>query len=113
MNTRKVFMLIVGNNPAVLERPLLVGELACPERQGELRPWSAARPCRLREAGAETEITPRCGRCRACKKTHVLSADIALCRRRDTLSCIGAVVGVCNNGNNGRLRRCPATCRVT
>jgi hypothetical protein len=66
-------VLIVGGDPAAVERELKAGELACPRCGDRLGPhgwtvWAARR---------------RRSRCRACRSSHVLTPDSHLCRRRD------------------------------
>ena len=61
-------------------------------------------------------MRPRRGRCRGCAGTHVLLPDVALLRRQDEVSVIGAaieanVAGVGYRRIAGRLGACPDTVR--
>lgn len=76
-------MLIVGTDEDVVESDLLAGRLACPGCCGVLGPWGHGRPRVLRQQEGELWWRPRRGRCRWCRKTHVLLWDCCLTRRRD------------------------------
>ena len=82
-------MLIVGNDPVVVETELKSGALACPPCGGELRPWGSARVRAARLAAGVERHRPRRGRCRACHKTTVLLAERFLARRVDGAEVIG------------------------
>ena len=68
-------MLIVRDDPRVVEAELRAGELACPGCRAELRPWGHARLRTTRLAIGTERHRPRRARCRACKKTSVLLAE--------------------------------------
>jgi autotransporter translocation and assembly factor TamB len=85
-------VVIVESDGEAVEESLVAGRLQCPACDGELRPWSWARPRTLRHRGEETRITVRRGRCRGCQKTHVLLPDACLLRRRDSVHSIGAAL---------------------
>ncbi len=51
-------MLIVADDIDRTERELAAGELACPDCQGELRPWGHARRRWLRSRQGRREIRP-------------------------------------------------------
>jgi hypothetical protein len=75
-------VVIVGGDPAPVERDLKAGKLACPNCGGELRPhgvtvWAARR---------------RRSRCKACGSSHVLTPDGRLFRRRDPAGVILAAL---------------------
>jgi hypothetical protein len=78
-------VLIVADDIDRTERELMAGELVCPDCQGELRPWGHARARRLRTRHATRQIRPRRARCRACNRTHVLLAGVAVLRRADAV----------------------------
>ncbi|MGH9116323.1 MAG: DUF6431 domain-containing protein [Acidimicrobiales bacterium] len=80
---------MVGTDADEVERDLVGGNLACPECEGELRPWGFARWRTLRDRGTERRVRPRRSRCRRCRKTHVLLPIVALLRRRDLAAVIG------------------------
>lgn len=86
-------VLIVWNDPARVEAALCSGELSCPHRDGQLRPWGSARLRILRSrSGASTELRPRRARCASCTKTSVLLPDVWLLRRVDEVAVIGAAL---------------------
>ena len=85
-------MLIVENDPARVEAALVAGLLDCPHCEGELRPWGSARSRVLRMARGTEAHRPRRARCRSCGRTCVLLADVALLRRVDAVSVIGAAL---------------------
>lgn len=77
-------MLIVGTDDTSVESDLMGGRLACPACGGALGPWGHARWRVLRRREGElVSWRPRRGRCRSCRKTHVLLGDHSLIRRRD------------------------------
>ncbi len=82
-------VLIVENDPGVVEADLRSGRLACPQCQGELRPWGSARLRTTRLAVGVVRHRPRRGRCRGCKKTSVLLAERFFARRVDEAALIG------------------------
>jgi hypothetical protein len=85
-------VLIVGAEQARVEVELAGGLLGCPSCRGVLRPWGHARVRVLRCAAGVRSLRPRRARCRACAGTHVLLPDVALLRRRDEVSVIGAAI---------------------
>lgn len=96
-------MLIVRDDPAVVETELLAGRLACPCSAGVLKPWGHARRRVLRMGATERWLVPRRGRCRACLVTHVLLPDVCLARRRDAVEVIGGAVLAKAGGTGHRL----------
>jgi hypothetical protein len=76
-------VLMVRAEPEEVERELAAGRLCCPTCDGELRPWSFARPRQLRGREGPVPLRPRRSRCRRCGITHVLLPVLALLRRRD------------------------------
>jgi hypothetical protein len=80
---------MVGTDADEVERDLVGGKLACPECEGELRPWGFSRWRVLRDRGRERRVRPRRSRCRRCRRTHVLQPVLALLRRRDLAAVIG------------------------
>ena len=85
-------MIIVGTDLVDVERGLVAGGLECPNCRGRLRPWGSARRRVLRCADGEQWRYPRRGRCRGCRRTHVLLCDDSLVRRRDEVAVIGAAL---------------------
>ena len=86
-------VLMVGTDQAVVEADLLGGRLSCPSCAGVLGAWGYARTRVLRRrSGREDRRRPRRGRCRSCKKTHVLLGEDALVRRRDEVAVIGEAI---------------------
>lgn len=95
-------MKIVGTDAPEVERALLAGELACPECDGQLRPWSWARERVVRRGGNEEHRRPRRSRCGDCESTHVLLAEDSLLRRRDLVEVIGAALVAKASGQGHR-----------
>lgn len=85
-------MLIVCAEEARVEAELVGGLLGCPSCRGRLGPWGHGRERVLRCAGGARRLRPRRARCRGCAGTHVLLPDLALLRRRDGVSVIGAAI---------------------
>lgn len=101
-------MLIVCAEGARVEAELVGGLLACSSCRGRLGPWGHARARVLRCAAGDRWLRPRRARCRGCTRTHVLLPDIALLRRRDEVSVLGAAIeakvrGVGHRAIAGRL----------
>ena len=80
---------MVGTDAMVVEAELVGGLLGCSGCGGVLGPWGFARWRVLRRGGVEERVRPRRGRCRVCRKTHVLIGVWALVRRRDHVGTIG------------------------
>ena len=74
---------------ARVEAYLVGGALRCPDCDGRLGPWGHARERVIRGVG---RVRPRRTRCLACRRTHVLLADVCLLRRRDAVGVIGAAL---------------------
>jgi len=87
-------MLIVCAEEARVESELVAGGLSCPSCWGVLGPWGYARERVLRCRLGARLLRPRRGRCRVCLGTHVLLPDVALGRRQDEVSVIGAAIEV-------------------
>ena len=85
-------MLIVADDIDRTERELAAGVLACPDCDGELRPWGHARRRRLRTRHGLREIRPRRGCCRGCGRTHVLVPGVMVPRRADAVEVVGAAL---------------------
>ena len=85
-------MLIVCVEQALVEAELVGGLLGCPSCRGVLGPWGHARERVLRCCSGDRLMRPRRARCRACAGTHVLLAGLALSRRQDEVSVIGAAI---------------------
>jgi len=85
-------MLIVCVEEARVEAELVGGLLGCPSCRGVLGPWGWARARVLRCSAGDWLLVPRRARCRGCAGTHVLLPDMALLRRQDEVSVIGAAI---------------------
>ena len=85
-------MLIVCAEEARVEAELVGGRLGCPSCREVLGPWGHGRERVLRCAAGDRLLRPRRARCRGCAGTHVLLPDVALVRRRDEVSVIGAAI---------------------
>jgi hypothetical protein len=85
-------MLIVCAEQARVESELVGGFLGCPSCEGVLGPWGHARARVLRCCSGDRVLRPRRARCRGCAGTHVLLADVALLRRQDEVTVIGAAI---------------------
>src|SRR3954470_22535689 len=85
-------MLILGGEQALVEAELVGGGLGCPSCRAVLGPWGHARERVLRCSVGDRSLRPRRARCRSCLGTHVLLPDVALLRRRDEVSVIGAAI---------------------
>ncbi len=77
-------VLIVENDPERVEADLAAASVSCPACGGILARWGFARRRFLRGEAGPVVVRPRRGRCRTCRSTHVLLADVALARRVDT-----------------------------
>jgi hypothetical protein len=77
---------------ALVEAELVGGLLGCPSCRAVLGPWGHARERVLRCAVGDRLLRPRRARCRGCEGTHVLLPGMALLRRRDEVSVIGAAI---------------------
>lgn len=95
-------VVIVENDPAVVEADLAAGAMACPVCGGSLARWSFARRRNLRDEGCPIMVRPRRGRCRSCGKTQVLLPDVALARRVDTVAVIGRALTAAADGSGHR-----------
>jgi hypothetical protein len=109
-------MLIVADDYDRTEHDLVAGELACPDCEGELRPWGPARPRWLRTRFDARRLRPRRACCRVCGATHVLLPGVMLARRADAIEVIGAalVAAAAGEGHRSiaaRLGRPAATVR--
>ncbi len=85
-------MLIVCAELARVEAELVDGGLVCPSCREVLGPWGHARERVLRCRSGDRWLRPRRARCRGCAATHVLLPEIALLRRQDEVSVIGAAI---------------------
>ncbi|MGH2902991.1 MAG: helix-turn-helix domain-containing protein [Solirubrobacteraceae bacterium] len=85
-------MKIVCVEQARVEAELLGGLLACPSCEGTLGPWGHARERVTRRLAGGWRWRPRRARCRGCRGTHVLLADVCLVRRQDEVEVIGAAI---------------------
>ena len=109
-------MLMVCAEVALVEAELVGGLLGCPSCRGVLRPWGHARERVLRCRSGDRLLRPRRARCRSCAGTHVLLSEIALSRRQDEVSVIGAAIGASVAGDGcrriaARLGACADTVR--
>lgn len=85
-------MKIVCAEQARVEAELVGGLLACPSCRGVLGPWGHARERVTRLVSGDWRWRPRRARCRGCRGTHVLLADLCLLRRQDEVEVIGAAI---------------------
>ena len=85
-------MKIVGVELALVEAELLGGLLSCPSCREVLGPWGHARERVTRRVSGDWRWRPRRARCRGCRGTHVLLADLCLLRRQDEVEVIGEAV---------------------
>jgi len=109
-------MLIVSAEVAAVEADLADGRLGCPSCQVVMGPWGFARERVLRCRDGVLRLRPRRARCRGCAGTHVLLPRIALGRRQDEVSVIGAAIEARIAGDGFRriavrLGVCPMTVR--
>ncbi len=93
---------MVGADQVAVEADLVAGGVACPDCDGELRPWGWARWRVVRDRGREREIRPRRSRCRSCLVTHVLLPTLLLLRRRDLAAVIGEALQARHVGGQSR-----------
>jgi hypothetical protein len=96
-------MLIVCAEQARVEAELVGGLLGCPSCRAVLGPWGHGRDRVLRCSAGDRLLRPRRARCRGCAGTHVLLPDVALSRRRDEVSVIGAAIEAKVAGEGHRL----------
>lgn len=96
-------MLMVGTDPAEVERLLLAGELGCPVCEGVLAPWGHARGRSSRLLDGVVRHTPRRSRCGGCGATHVLLPERWLLRRADAAGVIGAALEAKAGGAGHRV----------
>jgi Domain of unknown function (DUF6431) len=101
-------MLIVCAEEARVESELVGGLLACPSCWGVLGRWGHARERVLRCRSGDRLVRPRRARCQGCSGTHVLLPDVALLRRQDEVSVIGAAIEAKVAGEGHR----PIACRL-
>ena len=85
-------MLIVCAEQALVEAELVGGLLGCPSCRAVLGPWGHGRERVLRCSVGDRLLRPRRARCRGCEATHVLLPVMALLRRQDGVSVIGAAI---------------------
>lgn len=85
-------MLMVGTDAGGVERELCEGRLCCPACRGVLRRWGHARFRAVRGRVGVIRLRPRRSRCSGCGQTHVLLPELALARRADAVTVIGAAV---------------------
>jgi hypothetical protein len=97
-------MLIVCGEQARVESELEAGGLSCPSCRAVLGPWGHARERVLRCRSGDRWLRPRRARCRGCLDTHVLLPEVALLRRQDEVSVIGAAIEAKVAGAGGYRR---------
>lgn len=97
-------MLIVGVELVRVEAVLVAGGLSCPSCRGVLGPWGHGRERVLRCSSGDWLLRPRRTRCRGCASTHVLLPEVALLRRQDEVSVIGAALEAKVAGQEGYRR---------
>jgi transposase-like protein len=95
-------MLIVCAEQALVEAELVGGLLACPLCREVLGPWGHARERVTRRLSGDWRWRPRRARCRGCRGTHVLLADLCLSRRQDGVEVIGQAIEAYVGGEGHR-----------
>lgn len=95
-------MLTVSGEPGAVELQLSAGVLSCPGCAGRVGPWGSARRRPVRGGDRVRMVTPRRGRCRGCRVTHVLLPVTLLLRRFDVVAVIGRAVELAAVGIAGR-----------
>lgn len=92
-------MLILQDNSDSIEQALSNGKLECPScDNGVLAKWGHGSERTLRLLSGVRTFTPRRGRCKSCKKTHVLLIDVAFLRRVDEAALIGLALILSSEG---------------
>lgn len=105
--------MITVVDPDAARAALAAGELACPRSGcgGRLRPWSKARPRRVRGLdGTEVRFRPDRAKCRACRRSDVLLPAQFLPRRGYDVHVVGAALLTAAEGAG--YRRAAATVGV-
>jgi len=83
-------MLIVRDDPDLVEADLAAGRFNCPTCEvGVLARWGFSRRRELRDG---QRFRPRRGMCRGCGHCHVLLPDVCLLRRHDSAEVIGTAI---------------------
>ena len=115
-HARPVPHVLLIADPATTATDLTAGAVRCPHPccGGSLAPWGWARPRALRiDATTSSTHTPQRGRCRRCRRTHVLLAAISYPRRPDSVETVGLALLAAASGLGHRLVaasvRLPAT----
>ncbi|WP_370946411.1 hypothetical protein AB5J62_02170 [Amycolatopsis sp. cg5] len=85
-------MVTVEVDACGVDRRLAAGELSCPECAGVLVGWGYGRERTVRGPDEVVRLRPRRSRCVRCGVTHVLLPVVALLRRADLASVIGAAL---------------------
>jgi transposase-like protein len=84
-------------------RALRAGLLRCPDCRGALGPWATARARRIRVLGGrQIELAPDRGRCRECRRTHVLLPAQVVPRSGYSVDVIGAALLATARGDSRR-----------
>jgi hypothetical protein len=110
-------VITVETDTERVEQRLRAGGVMCPDCGGVVVAWWFARLRVLRGAdGCRVRVRPRRGRCRGCRRTHVLLPRLGLLRRADTVDVIGAGLQAAGEGRGsrwiaGRLGRPRSTVR--
>jgi len=109
-------VLVVGNDPEVVEADLAAGRIACPDCGGRLGPWGFGIERELRTLVGVRRLRPRRSVCAACRATHVLEPAWTVARHRDSAEVIGAAwlakaAGAGHRAIAERLGRSPSTVR--
>ena len=95
-------MLVVADDPALIEAQLRAGALLCEGCSGELRPWGWASVRWVRTLSGPIRIRPRRTCCRSCRSTHVLLPSSVLLRRLDAAEVIGQALAAKASGRGRR-----------
>lgn len=104
-NDRMPTPMLICLNLTDAHQRLSDGTLDCSRHDcaGTLGPWGSARPRTIRTSSQTTvQYTPRRGRCRACRRTHVLASSRTHPRRLDTAANVGSALLAASSGQGHR-----------
>lgn len=83
-------MLVVQEDPEVVEADLAAGRVACPGCGGRLARWGFGSERQLRSLSGVRRLRPRRAICSTCGTTHILEPAWTVPRLRDTAEVVGA-----------------------
>lgn len=105
MLDRVPHVLLIAD-PTTTASDLTAGAVRCPHPGccGALAPWGRARSRVVRfDATTSSTHTPRRGRCRSCRRTHVLLTAVSYPRRPDSADTVGLALLAAASGLGHRL----------